>query len=146
MRAPAWSPAGSDGRYAYEAAVVMVLWPESQHRALMARWPHLAGDVGATWEEHRRRVERHCVFAERDTGMAVNQVAAELRGFEAWLARRGVQRPTGDDLRDYHPDVRHAAEGLVAWPPDRVGPCWCGSGRKYKRCCRPYGLGTLGPD
>jgi hypothetical protein len=26
----------------------------------------------------------------------------------------------------------------VAWPPERNQPCWCQSGRKYKRCC---GLG-----
>jgi tetratricopeptide (TPR) repeat protein len=23
----------------------------------------------------------------------------------------------------------------VAWPPGRNQPCWCGSGRKYKKCC-----------
>lgn len=22
----------------------------------------------------------------------------------------------------------------VPWPPGRNDPCWCGSGRKYKRC------------
>ncbi|MEU3308968.1 SEC-C metal-binding domain-containing protein, partial [Nocardiopsis sp. NPDC006832] len=22
-----------------------------------------------------------------------------------------------------------------AWPPERNRPCWCGSGRKYKKCC-----------
>jgi tetratricopeptide (TPR) repeat protein len=22
-----------------------------------------------------------------------------------------------------------------AWPPPRNGPCWCGSGAKYKKCC-----------
>jgi hypothetical protein len=25
----------------------------------------------------------------------------------------------------------------------RNEPCWCGSGRKYKQCCRRHGLGTL---
>ncbi len=24
---------------------------------------------------------------------------------------------------------------VIAWPPARNEPCWCGSGRKYKRCC-----------
>jgi uncharacterized protein YecA (UPF0149 family) len=22
-----------------------------------------------------------------------------------------------------------------AWPPGRNDECWCGSGRKYKKCC-----------
>ena len=25
----------------------------------------------------------------------------------------------------------------VEWPPPRNGPCWCGSGLKYKKCCLP---------
>ena len=25
--------------------------------------------------------------------------------------------------------------GVIAWPPGRNQPCWCGSGRKYKKCC-----------
>ncbi|GAA0972953.1 hypothetical protein GCM10009555_026980 [Acrocarpospora macrocephala] len=25
--------------------------------------------------------------------------------------------------------------GDIAWPPGRNDPCWCGSGRKYKKCC-----------
>ncbi|WCB96024.1 hypothetical protein DSM104299_04778 [Baekduia alba] len=25
--------------------------------------------------------------------------------------------------------------GAVAWPPGRNDPCWCGSAKKYKKCC-----------
>ncbi len=25
----------------------------------------------------------------------------------------------------------------IPWPPGRNEPCWCGSGRKYKKCCGP---------
>ncbi|MGI5214477.1 SEC-C metal-binding domain-containing protein [Plantactinospora sp. CA-290183] len=28
-----------------------------------------------------------------------------------------------------------AEQGVIAWPPPRNGPCWCGSGTKYKKCC-----------
>jgi hypothetical protein len=24
----------------------------------------------------------------------------------------------------------------ILWPPERNDPCWCGSGAKYKKCCR----------
>jgi uncharacterized protein YecA (UPF0149 family) len=26
---------------------------------------------------------------------------------------------------------------VIWWPPGRNAPCWCGSGRKYKKCCGP---------
>lgn len=142
MRTAAWSPAGADGRYAYQSTVLVVFWPEPQHLALVRRWPHLAEWVGATWDEHRRRVERHCALAERDIGVAVNQLPGDLRNFEAFLARRGVTAASVDDLNAY-PDLRHVIGQLSAWPPGRTDPCWCGSTRKYKQCCRPHGLGTL---
>jgi uncharacterized protein YecA (UPF0149 family) len=141
MRSPAFSPAGTHGRYAYATAVLSVFWPESQYRALIARWPHLADEVGGSWDEHRRNVERYRAVVERE-GLAVNQVAADLRDFEAFLAARRVTTPTKDDLTAY-PDARDASAVWVAWPPDRTAACWCGSGRKYKQCCRPYGLGSL---
>jgi tetratricopeptide (TPR) repeat protein len=25
--------------------------------------------------------------------------------------------------------------GALTWPPGRNDPCWCGSGKKYKKCC-----------
>jgi hypothetical protein len=30
--------------------------------------------------------------------------------------------------------VAHPEQTLF-WPPPRNGPCWCDSGRKYKKCC-----------
>nr|WP_310376412.1 SEC-C metal-binding domain-containing protein [Catenuloplanes atrovinosus] len=29
----------------------------------------------------------------------------------------------------------------MAWPPERNGACWCGSGQKYKKCCLPRSRG-----
>ena len=26
---------------------------------------------------------------------------------------------------------------MLAWPPGRNDPCWCGSRTKYKKCCLP---------
>jgi uncharacterized protein YecA (UPF0149 family) len=143
MRSTAWSPAGSDGLYVYAKTALSVFWPEPQHRAVLARWPQLVDQLGATWDEHRVKVERYCAFIQRE-GLGVNQVAADLRDFETFLARRGVGTPGEQDLLAY-PDLRDITTTMVAWPPDRSAPCWCGSGRKYKQCCRPHGLGTL-PD
>ncbi len=144
VKSPAWSPAGTVGRYAYATAALSVFWPESQFHALIARWPHLAREVGASWDEHRRTVERYCAVIERE-GLAVNQVPADLRDFVAFLVGRDVTTPSRDDLLAY-PDVHNASTAWAAWPPDRTARCWCGSGRKYKQCCRPYGLGSLEAD
>jgi hypothetical protein len=144
MRSPAWSSTGGDGRSVRARAVLSVFWPAPELSALIARWPHLADEVGATWDEHRRTVERFCALVERE-GLEVKQVAGDLRSLDAFLARRCVTTPAKDDLLAY-PDARDAIAVWTAWPPDRSSVCWCGSGRKYKQCCRPYGLGSLGGD
>ncbi|MEV6876804.1 SEC-C domain-containing protein [Amycolatopsis sp. NPDC051128] len=134
-----WSPAGADGEYQYSATILAVFWPEAEHAKLIARWPHLIDQAGTSWEDHRKKVERLCVFAV-DEGHTVSQTPADMAGFEEFLKDKRVEKPSPDDLRSY-PDLR-TDPPLVTWPPMRTAPCWCGSGRKYKQCCRPYGLGT----
>ncbi|MFD0856524.1 SEC-C metal-binding domain-containing protein, partial [Actinomadura adrarensis] len=41
------------------------------------------------------------------------------------------QHVRADHLQDR---VREGAPTLT-WPPERNAPCWCDSGRKYKKCC-----------
>ncbi|HET8660576.1 MAG TPA: SEC-C domain-containing protein [Micromonosporaceae bacterium] len=140
-RSAAWSPAGSRKGYRHDVTTLSVFWPEPQYQAVTARWPHLVEHLGATWDEHRQRIERHCALVSRE-GVGVNQLPADVPGFEAFLAGRRVRRPGEDDLFAY-PDLRDVTTAMVPWPPDRTAPCWCGSGRRYKQCCRRYGLGTL---
>lgn len=131
---------GTDGEYTYSATVLFAFWPEAEYDQLVTRWPHLAENAGSTWDEHRRGVERSCALAER-AGHHVQQTAGNVIDFDAFLKAGKVRKPTADELMAY-PDLR-SGPILFDWPPGRTEPCWCGSGAKYKKCCRPYGLGTL---
>jgi hypothetical protein len=135
-----WGRVGADDRYHYSATVLSVFWPETEHRKLLARWPHLAAAVGTNWDEHRRLVERHCELISR-AGHRISQTPGDLCDLEAFLQDKHINDPTSDDLLDY-PDLR-TRPTMLPWPPARTAACWCGSGRKYKQCCRPHGLGTL---
>jgi uncharacterized protein YecA (UPF0149 family) len=129
-----------DDTYQYSATVLSVFWPEAEHEKLIARWPRLATEVGATWDEHRQQVERHCAFVVRN-GHSVRQFSGDVPGLEAFLQDKRVKNPSAEDLLAY-PDMR-TQPTLIHWPPARTAPCWCGSRRKYKQCCRPHGLGSL---
>jgi uncharacterized protein YecA (UPF0149 family) len=41
------------------------------------------------------------------------------------------QQTRADHLMDR---IRNGAP-TFDWPPERNAPCWCESGRKYKKCC-----------
>jgi uncharacterized protein YecA (UPF0149 family) len=136
-----WSPLGNDGAHRYESAALSVYWPEAEFGILIARWPVLTAEVGATWDEHRQLVERHCSAVER-AGLPVQQLPGDVKGFADHLTALEVATPGKDEL-DAYPDLRTVTKPLVSWPPARTAPCWCGSRRKYKQCCRRHGLGTL---
>jgi uncharacterized protein YecA (UPF0149 family) len=136
-----WSPAGVDRTHRYSTAALSVYWPEEEFRMLIARWPLLTAQVGATWDEHRQRVERHCATVEQ-AGLPVQQLPGDVNGFAAHLAANKVATPSTDDLAAY-PDLRTVPKPTTSWPPARTAACWCGSGREYKPCCRRHGLGTL---
>lgn len=135
-----WSPVGADDAYRYSATTLSAFWPEAEHGKLIDRWPHLATEVGATWDEHRQQIERHCALVER-AGYAVNQVSGDVSGLESFLQDRHVTTPSAQDLLAYL-DLR-TQPVMIRWPPGRIAMCWCGSGRKYKQCCRPHSLSTL---
>ena len=142
MSEAGWSPVGVDGTHRYATAALSVFWPEEEFRVLVARWPHVAAHVGATWDEHRRRVERHCALLEQE-GLPVQQLPGDVSGFATFLAARKDPELGDLDLVNSYPDLRTVTIPTRAWPPARTAPCWCGSGRKYKQCCRRHGLGTL---
>jgi hypothetical protein len=98
MSEAGWSPAGSDGTYQYATAALSVFWPEEQFRILVARWPHLAARVGATWDEHRRRVEQHRAFLDQE-GLRFQQLPGDVSSLVTFLAARKVTKP-GDDPDD----------------------------------------------
>jgi hypothetical protein len=61
-------------------------------------------------------------------------VIIELITFEAFMDRvMGHRTGSGDDLPPGGLDSGEAVE--VRWPPGRNQLCWCGSEKKYKRCC-----------
>jgi uncharacterized protein YchJ len=141
MRSAGWTPVASDDTYQYSATALSVFWPEPEYRAVIARWPHLSAHLGATWDEHRQRTERHCALMDR-AELRINQLPADVSSFEQFLAAKGVRSPSEEDLLAY-PDMWTVTTAMAPWPPARSAACWCGSGRKYKQCCRPHGLGTL---
>jgi hypothetical protein len=47
---------------------------------------------------------------------------------------RGLDPATDTARASYAVDLARRGLG-IDYPPERNAPCWCGSGRKYKKCC-----------
>jgi uncharacterized protein YecA (UPF0149 family) len=55
-------------------------------------------------------------------------------GLEAYAREQGIDPNTSAARSQYAAELLRIGRA-IPWPPGRNDPCWCGSGRKYMRCC-----------
>ncbi|MET8214016.1 SEC-C metal-binding domain-containing protein [Streptomyces sp. NPDC005373] len=111
-----------------------LFWPETEFTQLLGQWPTLGNDYGSEHHDHIHRVEeilrRLSDEGEPHLGIARGDVA----DFEVFTREEGLAPQDGGTRAEYAADL--AARGRAqTWPPPRNSPCWCGSSRKYKKCC-----------
>jgi tetratricopeptide (TPR) repeat protein len=147
VSAPAWSsapvsPAPGAVRAATPAAVRWAWFPASEYARALRLWPELTSDGGpvARGPDHAtycRRMQAHLRQGAGELVVGVAIAPVHIDEYLAWCQR------VGEDPANAR--ARYAAalpvEQLLAWPPGRNDACWCGSGRKYKRCCGQPGAG-----
>jgi hypothetical protein len=85
--------------------------------------------------DYRREIEQQLQAMSADGRGPMRIVALDVPGLLAYAERTG-QDPAGRQTRlGYVGWLGEQSADTVEWPPDRNAACWCGSGRKYKRCC-----------
>ena len=114
---------------------VVMFWPREEFESLRDRLPAVAESEGSSWDEHRAGIEITLAewAAGGTTGLAV--VPGSLDDLTAHAEAAGTAPDDDDTIDDYVGSIDPGR--VVAWPPPRNGPCWCGSGLKYKKCCLP---------
>ncbi|MEV6348425.1 SEC-C metal-binding domain-containing protein [Actinoplanes sp. NPDC051851] len=139
--APAAAPAPVAGhRVAAGPMLVALAWfPADEYDEALARWPELTepGGAAAGGRSHAEycRIMQVKLAEAADTGAARVSIAPIwIDALLAWCAERGGN--PGEARAAYAADLaRTRPEQLIDWPPGRNEPCWCGSARKYKKCC-----------
>ncbi|GGL92144.1 preprotein translocase SecA [Streptomyces fumigatiscleroticus] len=111
-----------------------LFWPEPEFARLMDKWPDLADDYGTEHHEHVRGVEKRLRRLSEEGEVHLGVALGSVTDYETFTRNEGLSPRDGDARAEYAADL--AARGRSqSWPPPRNGPCWCGSGRKYKKCC-----------
>jgi tetratricopeptide (TPR) repeat protein len=129
-----------------------VAWlPADEYPDWPTQWPDLAASDLVRDEEHGGSIG-HAVYCQRmerrlrelrETG-AARLLIAPLRAAELrrWVADHEPDEEDPAQLRArYAADLGRDPSRTIPWPPGRNEPCWCGSGRKYKKCCGAPGSG-----
>ena len=116
--------------------VLAVGWlPPGVFEEAVGRWPQLAARVGThDYATYARLVQGTLIDVAREHTRHPVLVPLDLDELA------GLADAAGLDVADWRTRAALAArlaeagQGLP-WPPGRNEPCWCGGGRKYKKCC-----------
>jgi tetratricopeptide (TPR) repeat protein len=125
----------ADDREREDMAVALAWFPSGEYEEAIRRWPSLAEDWSdVPHSDYSARLDGNIKWM-RGHGMPIRAVAPiVVEDYVAWCAEH-----------DQAPEEARAAYALhrisdgegISWPPGRNEPCWCGSRRKYKKCCEP---------
>jgi tetratricopeptide (TPR) repeat protein len=126
------------------AGSCLLWWPSAEYGRVVRQVPELCDVLGAPWRGHTARVEKAMAAAAdaalaRSGGAQLSLAAADYEKFVQYLERTGADPRLASVMTDYteHPGSGHRSghDHQAPWPPGRRDPCWCGSKKRYQRCC-----------
>jgi tetratricopeptide (TPR) repeat protein len=108
------------------------------------RWPGWVDSLNQDepFDERRARMERRLRERRADGDGPLVVVTIDLERYAAWCEEEGHE-PADRRSRATFVQREHEQHAGRQWPPGRNEPCWCGSGRKYKRCCGALQMHTI---
>jgi tetratricopeptide (TPR) repeat protein len=126
-------PPRSDAREHEDVAVSLAWFPAGEYEEAIRRWPSLAQEwADVPHSEYCPRLDGSIKWM-RSQGVPIRAIVPiVVEAYVAWCAERDEDP---EEARAAYAAHRLQEGEAIAWPPRRNEPCWCGSGRKYKKCC-----------
>jgi len=122
---------------AVRGGAVDVVWvSDEDERAARERWQGWVTGlvVDEPFVERSARMELSLRRRRADGDGPLVVVTLDLERYAAWCDAHEHDPADRRSRATFVAADREAGAGR-AWPPGRNEPCWCGSARKYKRCC-----------
>ncbi|MFG1907540.1 SEC-C metal-binding domain-containing protein [Kribbella sp. NPDC048928] len=116
---------------------VVLFFPEPEFDEALRRWPDLAADHGATWDDHRAITEQELRLRAEHGTTSLATIPATANALATFATTSGSEDPDIPTLEAYRDSLIDSGTPQTPWPPGRNDPCWCGSQAKYKKCCLP---------
>ena len=111
-----------------------LFWNPDEFVQLLDTWPELADHYGTEHHEHVRHIEQMLKRLSSEGEVHLGIAHGTVTDFEPFTRQEKLPPQDADTRAHYAADL--AARGQATpWPPPRNTPCWCGSARKYKKCC-----------
>lgn len=129
------TPGGSLGRAGPAKVALSLAWfPAEEWDAAVRRWPELNETLPTPHDVYSHRIEARMKWLARQrTGELLSISPLSV---DELIETEGDNAGTGEGRSHLAAEVARTGRS-IPWPPARNETCWCGSGRKYKKCCGP---------
>jgi hypothetical protein len=130
-----WSAVAQPGERSPEIVTAVGWFPRDQFAQALERWPELAERWDADdYASYVRDMQGHLLDIARAAGRGPQLAPLDIDALEAYAERHGADPGAPETRAAFAADAARRGD-TVPWPPRRNDPCWCGSARKYKKCC-----------
>ena len=112
--------------------IEMLVWQRDEQQLAARRWPEVfVADIIDQYAGIEQRLREEC---REQNAIKVTLISGSVDGFTGYLERTGDD-PAEESVRLAYAGQARDSGRTMTWPPGRNQPCWCGSARKYKKCC-----------
>jgi tetratricopeptide (TPR) repeat protein len=120
----------------HRTSVGLAWFPASEYSRALETWPSFAEDYEhGPYAAYCARLELllRDLKAQGVPRLALTPIAID--SYLSWCTEHGRDPKQSDSRASYATELLERGSAHP-WPPQRNQPCWCGSQRKYKKCCQ----------
>jgi len=117
------------------ASVGLAWFPDGEYQKALDTWPSFAEDYEhGPYEAYCTRLELLLRNLRAQDIAPLVLTPITIDNYLAWCTEYDRDSEQSDTRASYATELLEH-DATRPWPPERNQPCWCGSGRKYKKCC-----------
>ena len=120
----------------HQASIGLAWFPAPEYTRALATWPSFAEDYEhGPYAAYCARLELllRNLKAQGVARLALTPITID--DYLAWCAEHDRDPEQSDSRARYATELLERGETINPWPPQRNDRCWCGTERKYKKCC-----------
>jgi tetratricopeptide (TPR) repeat protein len=140
-RAELSEQASSQPHWPTLAGSCLLWWPSAEYDRVIRQVPELRDVLGSPWRGHTARVEQAmanaaAIAVPASGGAArLSLAAAGYERFVHFLEQSGGDPRLAGVMTAFTEQAGAGYNHPARWPPGQRDPCWCGSKKRYHRCC-----------